>query len=234
MQNGWIEGNDLWLIPEAALKAANDLAGPTEKILINLQTLIKRIADAKLLATTDKERNRLRVRKNILGQRRSGLLHVRASLLREKAAQPAQSAREGEKSQVPQGFDGDPDWATSEKNRPNDGPLGNGTGPIADSGDISAGPVSDEVGRDWAGSEMEVAQFSDAESVENPRVSEGETEIGPVGPVISEGETPDESTDDAFAIPDHLNRNRDQSESSSNGDAVEREPVGRSHEQLKF
>ncbi len=68
---------------------------------------------------------------------------------------------------------------------------------MVDHDDSPCGPVSDRLGRNLAGSEAATAQLSDEQGVENAHHSGEENEIGPVGPVISEGETLEESIDDA-------------------------------------
>ena len=113
----------------------------------------------------------------------------------------------------------------------------NRSGPLTESNRSTPdenGPSGPLLGTDNLGSEAESVHPMTAPPVENTEKNEAVRPDGSLGSLISGRETPNESIDDAFAIPDHLNRTGDRSESPSNGDAVEREAVGSSHEQLKF
>ena len=87
---------------------------------------------------------------------------------------------------------------------------------MVDHDDNPCGPVSDLLGRNLAGSEAATTQLSDEQGVENAHVSGEENENGPVGPVISEGETPDESIDDTAV--ERLEREAIQNEADSDDD----------------
>jgi hypothetical protein len=78
---GWVEGNDLYLEPEAAYAQAQSLATQQgEALSISPQTLRKRLYERRLLASTGKEsegRETLLVRRTLDGCRRDVLhLHV--------------------------------------------------------------------------------------------------------------------------------------------------------------
>jgi hypothetical protein len=74
---GWLHGDDLLLDPDAALAAAQAVAGNSDSgVTINLATLRKRLHERGLLATTELEsRQTMTVRRTIEGQRRA-VLHV--------------------------------------------------------------------------------------------------------------------------------------------------------------
>jgi hypothetical protein len=90
---GWLDGEDLYLEPHKTYQVVQKLAKDGgESISIGASALHKRLADRKLLVSTDKARDRLTVRKQIDGGRRP-VLHLRArSLMHEKPAQPSHSA----------------------------------------------------------------------------------------------------------------------------------------------
>ncbi len=78
---GWASGNDLFLEPEAAFKVVQEMGqAGGEPLAIGSRTLHKRLEEKKLLASTDKKRNRLVVRKT-LERRRREVLHLRAGAL---------------------------------------------------------------------------------------------------------------------------------------------------------
>lgn len=73
---GWVDGNDLYLIPEAALACAKRMAGENgEGIMVNSSTLHKRLNEKGLLVSIEKTRGTLTVRKTLGGARRE-VLHL--------------------------------------------------------------------------------------------------------------------------------------------------------------
>lgn len=77
---GWIDGDDIYLDPEAAYKAAQEMARHSERIPIAEKTLHKRLSDSDLLASIDETRGRLTVRRQLEGKRRN-VLHIKADVL---------------------------------------------------------------------------------------------------------------------------------------------------------
>jgi hypothetical protein len=79
---GWIDGDDLYLDREAALKAANAMVADGAGISISASTLSKRLMEKRLLASTgrDRRRNTLTVLKTLSGARQE-VLHLKHSTL---------------------------------------------------------------------------------------------------------------------------------------------------------
>ena len=78
---GWVNGQDLYLDPEAAYIAAQRLAQDgTEPLSISSETLRKRLHEKGKLVTTDSKRKRLTVRKKLDGGSRT-VIHVSTDLL---------------------------------------------------------------------------------------------------------------------------------------------------------
>ena len=81
---GWIDGQDLYLDLSAAYKAAQGLAGETERLTITGRTLAKRLWEKGYLVSRDVERGKNTVRRTLQGARHD-VLHVRAAVLLEGA-----------------------------------------------------------------------------------------------------------------------------------------------------
>jgi hypothetical protein len=88
---GWVDGDHLYLDPDAALKAAQELASDADRIPVSTVTLSKRLNEKGYLASTDQERGHLLVRRVIEG-RRASVLHVWVPML-TGAAHSAHAAR---------------------------------------------------------------------------------------------------------------------------------------------
>ena len=90
---GWVSGDDLYLEPEASYAAAQELARQQgESLTVSPTTLRKRLHEEGLLASTDRNREVLTVRRTLEGRRRE-VLHLRASVLSaDKPDQPDQTA----------------------------------------------------------------------------------------------------------------------------------------------
>lgn len=91
MQVGWVDGDDLFLDPHSAFKAAQRMAAG-DGISLTPQTLWKRMKERGFLASTDVGRERNISRRMLQGVRRK-VLHLKSeALLSRKPAQPAQPA----------------------------------------------------------------------------------------------------------------------------------------------
>jgi hypothetical protein len=94
---GWIDEEGVFLDPDAAHKASQEMASETERLAIGAKTLVKRLSERKLLVTQESAREKHGVRRQIQGARRY-VLHVAASLLGvgalrdQEAHQPAGQA----------------------------------------------------------------------------------------------------------------------------------------------
>ncbi len=78
---GWLDGEDLYLQPNASFAVAQAMGRATgEEITVSLHTLRKRLHERGLLASVDVTRNRLTVRHILDGTRRA-VLHLRAESL---------------------------------------------------------------------------------------------------------------------------------------------------------
>ncbi len=91
---GWIDGDDVYLDVDAALKAAQAAAGPAgEGVTVGAATLARRIDERGLLASKDAARKRLRVRVKLEGVRRQ-VLHIKETALipHESPSQPSPDA----------------------------------------------------------------------------------------------------------------------------------------------
>jgi hypothetical protein len=77
---GWIDGDDIYLDPEAAYKAAQEMARHSERIPIAEKTLHKRLSDSNLLASIDEARGKLTIRRQLEGKRRN-VLHIKTDVL---------------------------------------------------------------------------------------------------------------------------------------------------------
>jgi hypothetical protein len=78
---GWVDGNDLYLEPEASFTAAQRMSGDgREALAVTSHTLHKRLKEKDKLVTVDKKRGRLTIRKTIGGMGRT-VLHLKAEAL---------------------------------------------------------------------------------------------------------------------------------------------------------
>ncbi|MDP6495279.1 MAG: hypothetical protein QGI09_07660, partial [Dehalococcoidia bacterium] len=86
---GWVDGEDLFLEPNASYAAAQQLASRGgDAIAVRPKTLHKRLHERGILAAVDEGRNTLTVRRSLGGGRRSVLhLHL-AFLIPQEPAQP--------------------------------------------------------------------------------------------------------------------------------------------------
>ncbi|MFQ5464088.1 MAG: DUF927 domain-containing protein, partial [Phycisphaerae bacterium] len=73
---GWVVDGHVYLDPHAAFKVAMAMAGATDSLGVSERTLRKRLDQGGWLATTEKDRGKLTVRKNLQGERRL-VLHLR-------------------------------------------------------------------------------------------------------------------------------------------------------------
>ena len=65
---GWIEGDDIYLQPDAAYRCIQSVAAQSEGLTISSQILWKRLNEAGYLKSKDGD-DRLRIRKTIVGKR---------------------------------------------------------------------------------------------------------------------------------------------------------------------
>jgi hypothetical protein len=86
---GWVVDNKLFLDGPAAYRAAQKMADHAGRLVVNQNTLGRRLAERGLLVRTEEKRQKCTVREMIEGVRRD-VLHVRLSSLLE----PAQSAQQ--------------------------------------------------------------------------------------------------------------------------------------------
>jgi hypothetical protein len=78
---GWVEGDDLYLLPEAAYAAAQKKGRESgEPLTVNERTLRKRLHERGLLLSVEGSRPTLAVRRTLEGRRR-GVLHLSADFL---------------------------------------------------------------------------------------------------------------------------------------------------------
>lgn len=97
MKIGWIDGDDLYLLPDAAHKAAQDMAkSGGDNLLITPATLWKRLSERRILKSEDNKRGRRSIRKIIEGTR-SAVLHLDSSVI--CSAIPSQLSREQESAE---------------------------------------------------------------------------------------------------------------------------------------
>jgi hypothetical protein len=78
---GWLEGDALWLDPDAAYAAAQGLGHDVgDRLAVSPQTLRKRLSEWGILRSIDEQRQRLTSRRSFEGQRRE-VLHLAAETL---------------------------------------------------------------------------------------------------------------------------------------------------------
>jgi hypothetical protein len=90
---GWVEGDDLFLEPEASYAGAQAVARESgESMPVASRTLHKRLSERGLLVSRDEQRGRLTVRHTLGGSRRA-VLHLQAKhLVSREPAQLSQTA----------------------------------------------------------------------------------------------------------------------------------------------
>lgn len=76
---GWLDGDDLYLQPDAAYSLARRMATDGEGLTVSSQTLWKRLSEARLLASTDTTRKTNKVRRTIAGKL-NPVIHLRAEI----------------------------------------------------------------------------------------------------------------------------------------------------------
>ena len=86
---GYVEDDDLYLVPQAAYKAAQSVGGEGSGLAISAQTLNKRLSERGYLCSTDRSRDTLTVRR-VLDSARREVLHLRAHTLSPSADSPDQ------------------------------------------------------------------------------------------------------------------------------------------------
>lgn len=162
---GWVDGNNLFLDPDASYRAAEAMAGSSaDGLVLTPRTLWKRLHERGLLVTVEEHRRRLTVRQTIAGARRS-VLHLRsASLVAQEVAQVAQSAHDPTQRAENSDLWAD-QWATSDDGQVKSGPEnGPRNGPSAIKSD-GAGPI---------GTVGTVLETGEAQVVESLAVEERE------------------------------------------------------------
>jgi len=84
---GWIDGEDVYLDPTAAYQCVQNFGRDTgEGLVVSVSTLKKRLRDKGLLASVDKTREMLTVRRTICGSSKDVLHFLRSTLLPEAPA----------------------------------------------------------------------------------------------------------------------------------------------------
>jgi hypothetical protein len=88
---GWLDGDGVWLDPDASYAAAQRLGQEVgDRLAVQPQTLRKRLNERGILASTDGRRKTLTLRKSFEGQRRE-VLHLDRETLSPPVSEPAQS-----------------------------------------------------------------------------------------------------------------------------------------------
>ena len=107
---GWVDGEAVFLEPEAAYAAAHALAHEQgTSLAVSARTLWKRLDERGLLAERDEARQRLTVRRRLGGQERREVLFLAAAALSPPArpSQPSPPSPNGEKPRQMQACAGD-------------------------------------------------------------------------------------------------------------------------------
>ncbi len=96
LQVGWLDGDDLYLEPDAAYAAAQRVGQATGTALtVHPRTLVKRLHERGLLRGTEQRVGTLTVRRTVAGQRRRVLYLAATALSPEEPGQAGQSGRQG-------------------------------------------------------------------------------------------------------------------------------------------
>jgi len=78
---GWIDAEDLYLNPAAAYRVADAVAGANgDHLGLTRRTLNKRLFERGLLASAERDRGKLTVRRTLEGSRRD-VLHLKATTI---------------------------------------------------------------------------------------------------------------------------------------------------------
>jgi len=94
---GWVDGEDLYLEPEASFAASQKQGRDSgDALTVTGRTLRKRLHERGLLASTDQKRQVLTVRRTLGGSRRE-ILHTAKDFLSTHTDQPDQPDHDGEK-----------------------------------------------------------------------------------------------------------------------------------------
>lgn len=141
---GWFDGDDIFLISEAAFATAQKLgASQGESLTVRQQTLHKRLDERGLLASTERGRGHLTIRK-MIGGRRHTVLHLKKDALWSGAtAQSAQPSHSADRPVVPLWRptpDGPFPWAVSDNEQPQTAQEIGPATPDDQGGNASAGP----------------------------------------------------------------------------------------------
>jgi len=134
---GWINDDNLYLEPGAAFKVAQKMATETDRINVQMKTLIKRLREKGHLVTWDKVRKKNIIRIHLQGSRRS-VLHLRATLLILRA-QRAQQTQKTVTCSNSEGNEG-PNWVKNET-QANSDPLFGPTTCSNSEGKDKEGPI---------------------------------------------------------------------------------------------
>jgi hypothetical protein len=107
---GWVDGEDVFLEPEAAYAAAQALAREQgDSLAVAARTLWKRMDEQGLLASRDDGRQRYTIRRRLRGHDRQEVLHFRADTLSPctRPSRPSPALLDGEKPDQNAGIAGD-------------------------------------------------------------------------------------------------------------------------------
>ncbi|HEY7154771.1 MAG TPA: DUF927 domain-containing protein [Gemmataceae bacterium] len=135
---GWVEGDDLYLEPEASFAEAQELARHQgDSLPVSSRTLWRRLHERSLLASCDDRRQRYTVRRTLGGVRRY-VIHLRANSI-SSCSGPAQPAQNGGEAQNEAEKWAGP-WA-GPQNRPTDRPTKSAQNPQDSREQGGFGPV---------------------------------------------------------------------------------------------
>lgn len=90
---GWIDGGDAYLEPHAAHRVAQRMAGLADGVSVGERTLRKRLSEGGFLASVDRDRSKIAVRRTLQGARRDVLHFAVDRLMPTEPAQVAHSAQ---------------------------------------------------------------------------------------------------------------------------------------------
>jgi hypothetical protein len=132
---GWLDGVELYLEPDAAYAAAQELARDQgEALPVSMRTLVKRLKDKGLLSTWDQERQRNTVRRRLEGRDRREVINLRQEALYPRS-EPSPPSPDAENTGKNAGFPGDgqppgpsPGQCDRPQDRPQTGDAGDGPG----------------------------------------------------------------------------------------------------------
>lgn len=180
---GWVEGEDLYLLPEAAFAATQKQGRDSgEPLAVTERTLRKRLHERGLLSSIDEKRETLTVRRT-LESRRRGVLHLSAGLLFPNTDQPDHKAKE------PLTYaESTPSlWSGSEE-KPDQHPTRDPT-------TSSDGRVKDT---NWSGSDEEPGQRPDHEDPHSYAEDQGNGRVGRV--LKMEGDGPGDQEEEVTIL----------------------------------